>query len=695
MMEVTIGNKRLDIGDDGVSVNYTNFRFSSVIADQYTTDIDIPRTRNNDDILSAYGLLDSPTQKFGTRIRCSVSIQGTPEDGYLQVVSVQRESITVTVYLSMLPYDALDENINTMMDDVAETTIDAWNGNTQLQTIPGHWGLWQYQYGFAYMPKYAQLHPSMSVNEIMTRLGNRLGISLPTDYPSDLWILAPNKKVVPTNGKQYITWVHPSAENADCLVSGAQHVTNDCKWNSKDYGTSSCTYDDSATKLTITKDCVMHVKMYYVHHYSTSHVTVYVDGIPVQTFPLTVSDCCFTYPNTVDWTKYISFSLTLHEGDEVTVQGYVNGSDTGKHYYLWECDIASYNVNEDDYGTDMDYVRQDVQIVPTIDSPILNWVSKPSSSWCWFGYFASLPDITVRELLDSLAWITGTKLVVSGRTVSRSSSSDTRTISADIESIHPSSDKLGKVIRIAYPDTDDACFKTYFNSEWLEDDVTIHAGKLMYPHTTGMVNNGWCSFNQYSLSVDDDSVTPVKYKCEFEESDYAPVCIMMPAVSPNPAYLAVPGQIDPMGFDRIGHVVEIEGSTYDDIRGADYIIIEGHTYMLESCDTDFDTNETTFTALQINNDTARKQKAPKVWMQEVLKQEKCKANILFFYDDIPDNTMVHVLDAGMNEIGALGVSGGMFEYTFENFCPGASYIVYFRMTIGGVVYTIQVYCTIP
>ena len=54
MMDIAIGGSFLDIPQQDVVLHSENFRFAGVLADPYSTDIDIPLTTHNRSLLGIY-----------------------------------------------------------------------------------------------------------------------------------------------------------------------------------------------------------------------------------------------------------------------------------------------------------------------------------------------------------------------------------------------------------------------------------------------------------------------------------------------------------------------------------------------------------------------------------------------------------------------------------------------------------------
>ena len=129
MVTIQLTGGTLDIGSEqAMELEVTAMRFSGGISDAYTNDIDLPKTRNNIQLLECYNLLDSPNQLYGTQIKPAVlTVDGYMLDVHIQVVSVTDDTITICLYQKILPNDLRDKEIRELIRD-DDNSIVVWNG---------------------------------------------------------------------------------------------------------------------------------------------------------------------------------------------------------------------------------------------------------------------------------------------------------------------------------------------------------------------------------------------------------------------------------------------------------------------------------------------------------------------------------------------------------------------------------------
>ena len=82
-MEIYINGRQLHVAKGDVTLNWSNIRFSEAVADEWSTEIELPNDPYNIDLLDCYGLLDRGPI-YNHKVDCSVLIDDIAKDGELE-----------------------------------------------------------------------------------------------------------------------------------------------------------------------------------------------------------------------------------------------------------------------------------------------------------------------------------------------------------------------------------------------------------------------------------------------------------------------------------------------------------------------------------------------------------------------------------------------------------------------------------
>lgn len=616
MTRIFLERGELDLYKQDISWEWKTVRFSDGLADQYTTDITIPKSNNNMQLLDAAGLLDRTQQPLGDMLSpCTLSTGQKQIDAYIEVISVTEDEMNVCVYERTID----NTNIKKWLVDNV-TTIFQWNVDTR-SLYPNDFKT--YWYGMAYNENAAQLHPYKPLNDIIDKVSQASGIPIPHGDPKHC-VVATNKYVCPQNRRQVIEghWTKDSGEYA--VMSGGQHITNDLEWS----------WSPDMTEITFNRKCDAKVQIYYAWEKKDSVTNQFFFNVVrhTQSVPDYAMTCFMNsnqYANRVEWQSDDHFHFV--EGS--TLKVHCISSNLNKYKtlsFVMIIDFDDYAITEDDYSIEMQYVgRLPRLLVPSNDNKYTRDVYVPFTeyddyqylyfnsgmlgyhynrtghpgehlqhfvqgvrcSFCYFGYYTNLQDIEVRDLLFGLAWMDHRRVVkhviVDNYAIYNTVEFESCDQSAEIEGIiketRISDEHLGQNNYILQADENPVTPVTTIPNKWLEESVTLHQSP--FSHTPKRFG-AWGCIDQYSnmeYNEEDES-----YKCDFDEVEG--FCIMD---SGNVNTLLYHPEISTMDFEKLTQSigVTIETTTLM-VDIYDFVYLEGRKYFVCSGTTDLNTNIT-------------------------------------------------------------------------------------------------------
>lgn len=627
MLTIQLKDGFLDVYTQDIDWTWQTIRFSEGIRDQFSTDITIPKTENNMRLLDVAGLLDSMTQPLGTQVApCVMNLGDNIMDVYLQVVSVREEEMTVCVFEKTIPKTIIDTNIGKFVVD-DDSSIFVWNVNTR-HAYPNDFKT--YWYGMGYNANYAQLHPAKDINEVIQRVNAGAGINMPLS-PSSKYVVATKKTVCPQNKIQVIEghWTKDSGNYA--VLSGGQHITNDCEFS----------YSPDSTTVTFNRACKVTGKIYY----SFKKKSTVTNSFPLYICRYNQGEPVFAPAYTIPSNSFASFVLAdnyqaqMKQGSELRVQC----NNTNKYdmlNFVLVLTITDYTITEDDYGEELKYVGRTPRLQVWSDDGLFKFGSNAwqdmvddsggGYTYCWFdgttyqthyhqtghatqqqtqafilewcslayfGYWCNMPDIKVKELMWGLCWTDGKKLVnttihnmwMLEKVLQYQDANDTAVIEGWISETRISSDRLGKdnYILSSGQDEEHAAPISHIDNQWLENTKKLHESPFSYAPWRF---NYWYCLDQYS-DPDYDSDTD-EYKCKFNDVDGFAV-----AEAGSVPTLLYRLEYDEMGFQNMTQSIEVDIHTYNDVKNLDFVFLDGRKYMVIEGSTDLKTGESTLSAL--------------------------------------------------------------------------------------------------
>lgn len=622
MITIQMAGGMLDVKkDQEIALDWTSIRFADGIRDPYTNDIELPKTHNNIAILDCYNLLDSPNQLYGTKIQPAIlTVDGTTIECYLQVVSVNSDTITVCMYEKILPSELRDKQLKEIIRD-DDNSIWVWSVNTKT-AYPNDFR--RYDYGSVYNNKYAQYHPIKKLNDVINTISNETGFNFPTT-DSDLGLLAQNKYVCPENKRQVLMWsIH--RDNQNLVVAGGQHIVNDVEgWD----GLTKIGESDT-TQIAFNRTCTARIN-YYVswgREYTTGLNTFIVSlwkNNQFLTGTTIVTESIGKRNGLI--TGHLNIPFEENDVIHMTIDSPTTNNPHRKFDLLnvvWDIEYSDYQITKDDYGTELVYCNSHPYIAGWGPDDVVwkNWfdggtytfyiynfdgsrslsddidITLPWRGVSYFGYWCNLSDITIGGLFHSLCWYMGLKLEYSVNGLQFVPNDSSKSINGIITEILPNSDKLGQKNYILYngEENDDTTPISEIDSIWLEPTVTLHQSEFAKIYR-GFLGRG--KIYQYKIQYKEDGDVDVDYNdidgtvlMRYQTQDNIHTHWNLELIPLHP--------INTMGLENITTSTEVTIETFDDeVKDKDYIYLDGRKYMVVNGNIDLKSKKSTITALLV------------------------------------------------------------------------------------------------
>ena len=635
-MRVTINGQPLRQNDGSVQFQWTNIRFSDTVADEWSTDVTFANDEWNIRLLGAYGLLDRQ-RLFSKRVKCGVSIGSEEWDGYLHVTSIKEDTITATVYIDSIPFEIMGKDLKEYFPADTPNTIYRWDRYTQFDhTIAGTpIGMFPYDYTKDRYNSniHAQCHPSIEVRQIISEIQNAEDITLPATF-NTLYQLSSKKVVCPDNKIQCLMGGYRGEAMIDMPFIGGQHITNDVKcswsyadfkWNDywTDWNASLTTWDllenAKTTKLTMNRHAHAHIRIWAASSASQARMVMSKNGNSagpyLHNYLFQVTESNHLSYNMSQCLHY-DLELDLEDGDYLTFFiGQASGSIAGKAMTGWMAVIewSDYEIDkENDYDVDLEYYpapfgfpygyRDATNMVPAIRyNPngkgdgafgVLDY------SMCYMGAWSSaVGDMSVREWLNSLAWVHDRKFLLEHRALSFISNSAKQDITANMTEFGTAYDKLGRTNIFTYKE-DEYPTEFYIDNEFLSDEVKIHESCFTTFPKEGGLNQYEYEMTYSEPKTGDPWITDVKVKF----NDCGAV-LMTALFDGNHYYMSRAPEIAGMDMPALDTAEYVKADTLDEgLRLIDYAYINGHKFLVADGTVDTDTGITTLTLVKWPNE---------------------------------------------------------------------------------------------
>lgn len=622
-LSIQLEGGSLDIYKQDIEWEWTDIRFSDGIKDQYSTDVSLPKTVNNMHLLAVSGLLDSPSQLYGSQIRpCVLCIDGVMMDVYMQVVAVTEDDISVCLYQRTLPDKVFGKRLNEICHDTPET-IYVWSVNTDqayTQDFP------VYRYGSPFNDKYAQRHPTKPLDWVVNRLNSELqDFTLPT-VDSSLRLMGAQKKVCPENTRQMVEFTFTGSDPW-MVFAGGQHVTNDLEgWDGH-----TKVGESSTNEITFNRSCtaVLNAKISWGRKLSTG-LNTFVLGL--------FRNGVFEYGWNINTTGtgkrngliQNQITININAGDIFSMR--IGSGTTTNAYNKFELlagvldfEYSDYEITDDDYDTELVYCHRHPSLKQWFPSDlgytehpydgrtetfyIYNWdgslnlnssfdVSFPWRGISYIGYWCNIGDIKLKELYFGLCWLYSKKPVRSLDTMTLADADESAVLSdGAITEIRPNSDSLGKRTVVSWSDGEGEKTVVSIDNEWLEDTVSRHESPFTFITAAA---GGLAKVNQYEITGETNDDGDTEWEVEYTEPEGAVILRYGQYGRLHRWGLVPPPAISPMGLDKLTQCMEVDIETYDDgVNDKDYLYYNGRKFMVIEGSTDLSSGKSTIKALLV------------------------------------------------------------------------------------------------
>lgn len=604
MYNLFLQGGELDInGGQSVQWNYTPVRFMEDLTDQFTTDFELPNNRHNIQLLQASGLLDSD-RRFSSRLEPALlSLNGEIINVYLQVASIDDDKISVCVYEKTIPADILNKKLIEFNKD-SNYTIFPWKKDSWSK-YPSVYK--KYNNGLYGRFDYAMFHQSRKVNDVIDIVGIAEGLNI-MHTDDQLWMTATEKNVCPQNTHQVLEVNFTDGEWGQ--IVGGQHVANDAEWK----------WSGGEDTITFNRQCNVTMKIYV--SYSRGALSVSGDHFLLIDFdsnrPQTPHQAEIVFlPTTQHYNDIVTATWTLpinYVRADTTMKFRVQGANSFRFIScVIDMTITDYDIMEDDYSINLTYVARDPRMRfrnytdNTERYMVFNGTSQPyipysggntkyflapDLSIAHLGFWCNLPDVTLKELLYGLQWLTRKRFWRDKWIYDWADIDVKYKIDGVITKFETTNDKLGQKNHLVFAgegDNNENVVSSIDNS-WLESNVDVHTS----PFTYSLKRNGnWAYYPQYKDPKEDEETG--EYSASFDSVDGLAISKIVPT-TPNLLLRVV---LPTLGFNEITESTTVEIETFDSVRNADYVYLHGRKFMVQSIDTDLSTGLSTIKAIEV------------------------------------------------------------------------------------------------
>ena len=616
-------NGALDVYKQDISWEWKNIRFTESFQDQFSTDITLPKTNNNCNLLNISGLLDSTSQLFGNHIQpCVLEINGALMDVYIQVVSITDDDINVCLYERTLPAETFNKTLNDIHKDTQDT-IYVWSVNTDTAYTSD---FRNYYYGSPFNDMYAQKHPVKQLDWVINAINNDLqNFTLPT-IDDSLYLMASRKTVCPQNPKQVIEFVN-NGDDDEFVMVGGQHVVNDLEgWD----GFSKV--GESTTKaLVFNKDCKANLDIYFSWGKKvTTGSGTYSIGVMINgTFEYGLSWNTQLFGKRNGYQHLHLTNITINKGDVISLKlgGTTNNPQDKFELLTGVLDLTytDYEITDDDYGENLVYCCQhpvlrqwfpnDSYLDHIFDGRtenyyIYNWdgslsvgseinMNFPWLGISYFGYWCNIGDLKLKDLYYGLCWLYSKKLVRDSNQMMFDNINEFLVLeNANIIEILPNGEYLGQETNVSWCGDNGLATIDTIDNVWLSNIVKRHESPFEYIKTK---HYGLAWVDQYEItSTVDSSTNQTIFECNYEEPEGI-VLLRWGQYGRNHTWgLIPPPNISNMGLDKITQYMQVTIESFDsDVIDKDYVYLDGRKFLVVEGDMDMNTKQSTLTALLV------------------------------------------------------------------------------------------------
>ena len=323
--------------------------------------------------------------------------------------------------------------------------------------------------------------------------------------------MATKKVVCPQNQRQVIEGYYDFTDISTSIhLSGGQHITNDME----------ISYADGQTEIVFNRDANINMTIYVAwrsktNSYATNLVLTHnLNGNNTnQNFQIKGN----LYRNKIDT---FTAAVNVQEGSRLKFS-FIGASEYEMCRVLVDCVITDYAINVDDYSTELQYISRAPRLPyydynsNSIQIAYFDGSSYPYSykiknqsgsshamlnttwrSLSYFGYWANVKNEKITNMLYSLQWFMGKKLMFDNQnTLSWASPNESEIIEGNITDIRPISNRVGQKNYIEMEADDDPRLVCEIPNEWLTYKYNLHENCFARVYN---LNNFYGKIKQYS-----------------------------------------------------------------------------------------------------------------------------------------------------------------------------------------------------
>lgn len=600
MLSIILNDNELDLFEDSEIVwQWTAFRFQTVLRDAYSNNFSIPKTNHNIQVLGVYSILDQSDIQFEGRLQPAVmNLNGTIMPIYIQVCSINDKEIEICIYEDKLIYTIKGSKL----ENVKDSPENFYNIDTGVFTPKSifEWNRYSseinpdifkyYNYGATYNPYFANIHPSIKLNDILDKIGEQHNVNI--QHFSDLWrVICTKRTVCPENKTQVLEFnTRGALEDNTFTVFGGQHVTNDTDFS-------------GMTEITFNRHTEVDIDIWYCwnrKNTTTNSYKVWVvkNDDDIAEIVLNSSAYHSDYGN-----RFIQ--ATFEAGDKLKFQCW-HGNKYKNISFVVKMTHNNYDITEDDYGEELLYKGRRPRLQSYSDTNddytyiefngSYNHLQTESLSFSYFGLWCNIPKLTVGELLYSLQYIMNARCIQREDTIFFDQFVDRNSeVAGEMTSLKFHSSSVGKNNYLRWKDGKEQSPIVTFDNEWLQNEKVWSQNCFKWIKNDRVVP-------QYTMEINEDAEmdlnNPEAYLNELIKYNYddfdEPVLLFFLPPHNQPATMHT------FGLERINNCKEVSFTLTDfppEITDLDTIYVDGREYYIIEGEKNFKTGQTTIKAL--------------------------------------------------------------------------------------------------
>lgn len=478
-MNIYLNDKALDLYENtDISFSWTSFRFQTALKDMYSNDFEIPKTQHNIKCLCIYSLFDRRDIQFAGRLQpATINFDAQIMPIYLQVVSIDEKTIKISIFEDKLLYTLKNKKLKDFFIDNHSTIYEYNKDSVSLYPdvfLP-------YNYGEVYKKEYAQYHPSYRLNKILGDIATKNGLTI-EKIDDNYRLLASKRYVCPQNITQVAEFnaLDTTMENNLFTCFGGQHIVNDLSAS-------------GVQEITFNRNCYTSMRIWFAWDKkgttsNNKEILVKINNTTYRVLNLLSGGQDMWGFGVVD------LAYNFKKDDKLSFYC----EDTNKFRsvsLVVRMTHSAYNITEDDYKTQMSYpqsrrprlvIDRRVYVgIPNIiyipfDGGTHENISTERLSFCYFGYYCNVPDITIGDILFSLQWIYGGKVKQNDNHIYFDKHTNRIEIDAELQNLTFSDNVVGQKNYLRFKDQENPTPISIIDNAWLEDEKNLHVNSFKY-----------------------------------------------------------------------------------------------------------------------------------------------------------------------------------------------------------------------